>query len=118
MVDFTGGTLNSHDVESPDPLPFDGGARVRVTDPGVTTTASALTAEGVAVHVLQADVRNAKGRVVGTRPVTASAGHWHRTVRYDVGRSQPGTYEVVDFSEQDGSLSCIAQIRVALTPAP
>ncbi len=200
VVDFTGGTLNSNDVESPDPLPFDGGARVRVTDPGVATTASALTAEGVAVHVLQrsgfivvtlharrhrfkylehsvlhsperllidlwkarpptaaaefptapqggclsienlnafpgritangtetdifehmfqADVRNAKGRVVGTRPVTASAGHWHRTVRYDVGRSQPGTFEVVDFSEQDGSLSCIAQVRVALAPAP
>ena len=69
-------------------------------------------------HMFQADVRNAKGRVVGIRPVTASAGHWQRTVRYDVGRSQPGTYEVVDFSEQDGSLSCIAQIRVPLAPAP
>ena len=68
--------------------------------------------------MFQADVRNAKGRVVGMRPVTASAGHWHRTVRYDVGRSQPGTFEVVDFSEQDGSLSCIAQVRVALAPAP
>jgi hypothetical protein len=35
-----------------------------------------------------------------------------------VGRSQPGTLEVVDFSARDGSLSCIAQVRVALQPAP
>jgi len=200
VVDFTGGTLNANDVESPDPLPFDGSARVRVTDPGVTTAASALTAEGVTVHVLQRsgfivvtlharrhrfkylehnvlhsperllidlwkarpptaaaefttapqggcltidsateapgritangteadlfehmfqmNVRNHKGRVVGTRPVTASAGHWHRTVPFDIGVVQKGTVEVVDFSEQDGSLTCIAQLRATLTPAP
>jgi hypothetical protein len=29
-----------------------------------------------------------------------------------------GTFEAVDFSEQDGSLTCIAQVRVALEPAP
>ena len=50
VVDFSGGTLMSKDVESPDPLRCDGGARVRVTDPGVTTTASALSAAGVAGH--------------------------------------------------------------------
>ena len=69
-------------------------------------------------HMFQADVRNEKGRVVGLRPVTASGGHWHRTVPYTVSASQRGTFEVVDFSEQDGSLSCIAQIRVPLAPAP
>jgi hypothetical protein len=68
--------------------------------------------------MFQANVLNRKGRVVGTRPVTAAGGHWHRTVRYGVGSSQAGTLEVVDFSEQDGSLSCIAQVRVALAPGP
>jgi hypothetical protein len=200
VVDFNGGTLHANDVESPDPMSFDGRARVRVTDPGVTTTASPVTSEGVAArvlqrsgfvvvtlharrhrfkylehgvlhsperlvidlwkarpprpaaefpvapqggclsidniagspgrvnasgtendlfeHMFQANVRNRKGRVVGTRPVTATGGHWHRTVQYAVGASQPGTFEVVDFSAQDGSLSCIAQVRVALTPGP
>ena len=200
VVDFSGGTLHANDVESPDPMPFDGLARVRVTDPGVTTTASPVTSEGVAArvlqrsgfvvvtlharrhrfkylehtvlhsperlvidlwkarppgpaaefpvapqggclsidnfadspgrvtgngaendlfeHMFQANVRNRKGRVVGTRPVTATGGHWHRTVPYVVGASQRGTFEVVDFSEQDGSLSCIAQVRVALSPGP
>jgi hypothetical protein len=32
-------------------------------------------------HMFQMNVRNQKGRVVGTRPVTASAGHWHRRCR-------------------------------------
>jgi hypothetical protein len=68
--------------------------------------------------MFQMNVRNHKGRVVGTRPVTASAGHWHRTVPFDIGVVQKGTVEVVDFSEQDGSLTCIAQLRATLTPAP
>jgi len=200
VVDFTGGTLHANDVESPDPMPFDGRARVRMTDPGVTTTAAPVTSEGVAArvlqrsgfivvtlharrhrfkylehgvlhsperlvinlwkarpprpaaeflvapqggclgidtfaaspgrvtangtendlfeHMFQANVRNRNGRVVGTRPVTATGGHWHRTVQYDVSASHPGTFEVVDLSEQDGSLSCIAQVRVSLAPAP
>jgi hypothetical protein len=69
-------------------------------------------------HMFQANVRNRKGRVVGTRPVTATGGHWHRTVAYTVGAARAGTFEVVDFSEQDGSLTCIAQVRVALEPGP
>jgi len=200
VVDFSGGTLHSNDVESPDPQPFDGSARVRVTHAGITTDAQSVREEGVRAriaqrsgfvvvhlsarkhrfkylehgvlhsperlvidlwkarpprpaaefpvapqggclsidnfadspgrvtangtendlfeHMFQANVRNRKGRVVGTRPVTAAGGHWHRTVRYGVGSSQAGTFEVVDFSEQDGSLFCIAQIRVALAPGP
>jgi hypothetical protein len=66
--------------------------------------------------MFQANVRNRNGRVVGTRPVTATGGHWHRTVQYDVSATHPGTFEVVDLSEQDGSLSCIAQVRVSLMP--
>jgi Immunoglobulin-like domain of bacterial spore germination len=200
VVDFTGGTLHANDVESPDPSPFDGSARVRVTDTGISASAAPVTGEGVTArvlqrsgfvvltlqarrhrfkylehgvlhsperlvidlwkagppkpaaefstapqggcltidsvtetpgriaangmevdlfeHMFQANVRNRKGRVVGTRPVTATGGHWHRTVPFDVAASQAGTFEVVDFSEQDGSLSCIAQVRVALEPAP
>jgi hypothetical protein len=198
VVDFSGGTLHANDVESPDPMPFDGRARVRVTHIGITTGAAAVTQEGVTArivqrsgsivlqlaarkhrfkylehgvlhsperlvvdlwkarpprpaaeflvapqggclgidnfagspgrvtangtendlfeHMFQANVRNRNGRVVGTRPVTATGGHWHRTVQYDVSATHPGTFEVVDLSEQDGSLSCIAQVRVSLMP--
>ncbi|HLM93050.1 MAG TPA: hypothetical protein VK273_04500 [Gaiellaceae bacterium] len=68
-------------------------------------------------HLFQADVRNRKGRVVGTRPVTAGGGHWHRTVRYEwstrnLAPSRSWT------SPSRTSLSCIAQIRVPLAPAP
>jgi hypothetical protein len=200
VVDFTGGTLHANDAESPDPNPFDGRARVRVTHAGITSDAAPVAGEHMAAriversgfivlqlssrkhrfkylehgvlhsperlvvdlwkarpptdaaelptapqggcltienldafpgrvtangtetdlfeHMFQADVRNANGRIVGTRSVTATSGHWHRTVHYDVGGAQAGTFEVVDFSEQDGSLSCIAQVRVALAPAP
>lgn len=189
VVDFTGGTLHRNDVESPDPQPFDGRARVRVARVGITTGAAAVTQQGVSArivqrsgsivlqlsarrhrfkylehgvlhsperlvvdqfptapqggclgidnydalpgrvradgsendlfeHMFQMNVRNQKGRVVGTRPVTASAGHWHRTVPFDIGVAQKGTVEVVDFSEQDGSLICIAQLRATLAPAP
>jgi hypothetical protein len=200
VVDFTGGTLHRNDVESPDPQPFDGRARVRVTRTGITTGAPAVTEERVTArivqrsgaivlrlsarkhrfkylehgvlhsperlvvdlwksrpptsaaefptapqggclsianydalpgrvradgsendlfeHMFQMNVRNQKGRAVGTRPVTAFAGHWHRTVPFDIAVAQKGTVEVVDFSEQDGSLTCIAQLRATLTPAP
>ena len=50
--------------------------------------------------------------------MTATAGHWHRAVPFDIAVAQKGTVEVVDFSEQDGSLSCIAQLRATLMPAP
>ena len=200
VVDFTGGTLQRNDVESPDPQPFDGRARVRVTRVGITTGSPAVTQQGVSArivqrsgsivlqlsarrhrfkylehgvlhsperlvvdlwksrpptaaaefptapqggclsidnydalpgrvradgsendlfeHMFQMNVRNQKGRVVGTRPVIASAGHWHRTVPFDIGVAQKGTVEVVDFSEQDGSLTCIAQLPATLAPAP
>jgi hypothetical protein len=38
VVDFSGGTLHSNDVESSDPQPFDGSARVRVTPCGESCT--------------------------------------------------------------------------------
>jgi hypothetical protein len=200
VVDFTGGTLHGGDAESPDPQPFDGDARVRVTHAGITSTAPAVTGERVAAriversgfivlrlsarkhrfkylehgvlhsperlvvdlwkarpptnaaefptapqggclsidsifqapgritangseqdvfeHMFLLSVRDRKGRPRGAKGVTATGGHWHRTVRYGVAVAQPGTLEAVDFSEQDGSLSCIAQVRVTLAPVP
>jgi hypothetical protein len=200
VVDFTGGTLNANAVESPDPQPFDGFARVRVTGSGIGSSASSVLAEGVHArivqrsgavvlrlrarehrfkylehsvlhsperlvvdlwkarppkaaaefqtapqggcltldnfhdapglvtasgtetglfeHMFQADLRNRHGRVISSRSVTATGGHWHRSLPYGVARQQPGTLEAVDFSEQDGSLTCIVQVRVTLQPAP
>ena len=199
VVDFSGGTLNANAVESPDPNPFDGRARVRVTGSGITTSASGAFAEGVHAaiaqrsgsivlrlrarehrfkylehsvltsdrlvvdlwkahppragaefttapqagcltldnfnaapglvtargtetdlfeHMFQADLRNRHGKVIRTRSVTATGGQWHKSLPYDVSRRQGGTLEAVDFSEQDGSLDCIVQVRVTLRPAP
>jgi hypothetical protein len=200
VVDFTGGTLHANAVESPDPQPFDGLARVRVTAPGISSSASSVLAQGVRArivegsgalilrlrarehrfkylehsvlhsserlvvdlwkarppkpaaefqtapqggcltldsfhaapslvtasgtetdlfeHMFQADLRNRHGRVISSRSVTATGGHWHRSLPYGVARQQPGTLEAVDFSEQDGSLTCIVQVRVTLQPAP
>ena len=42
-----------NDVESPDPQPFDGRARVRVTRIGITTGAAAVTQEGVTARIVQ-----------------------------------------------------------------
>ena len=200
VVDFTGGTLKANAVESPDPQPFDGRARVRVTAPGISSSASGILAEGVHAgiaqrsgaivlrlrarehrfkylehsvlhsperlvvdlwkarppgaaaefttapqggcltlgnfkatpglvtargtetdifeHMFQANLRNHRGKVIRSRSVTATGGHWHKSLPYDVSRRQTGTLEAVDLSEQDGSLTCIVQVRVTLRPAP
>jgi hypothetical protein len=61
-------------------------------------------------------VRNARGRVVGRRIVTAR-GPWSRTVSYSgVRSSQAGTVEAVADSAKDGSLVCVVQRRVTLAP--
>ena len=81
-----------------------------------------ITASGsendVFEHMITAAERDRHGKVLRSRGVTATAGHWHRIVAYSVTDAQPGTLEVVDFSEKDGSLTCIAQLRATLTPAP
>ena len=58
------------------------------------------------------------GRSCKTRRRDASSGTWHRSFAYAIGHQQAGTLEVVDFSEKDGSLVCIAQVRVTLRPPP
>jgi hypothetical protein len=58
-------------------------------------------------------VRDAAGRAVGRRIMTARGG-WSARVAYRVGRAQPGTLEAVAASAKDGSLDCLAQVRVGL----
>jgi hypothetical protein len=200
VVDFSGGTLNANAVESPDPLPRDGKARVRVigaesrrappaweqrassrrsaqrsasvvlrltsrkgrfkylehfvlhsperlvadlwkarpprlaaefrtalqsgclTLGNVNAARGLVTARGTETdlfeHMFLADLRNRRGRVISLRSVTANHGHWHKSLPHSVSRRQAGTLEAVDFSEQDGSLSCIVQVRVPLRPVP
>ncbi|MEO8290665.1 MAG: Gmad2 immunoglobulin-like domain-containing protein [Gaiellaceae bacterium] len=69
-------------------------------------------------HMFQAALRNRNGKLLRSRSVTASGGRWSTTLRYTVTQEQAGTLEAVDFSEQDGALICIVQVRVALEPAP
>jgi immunoglobulin-like protein involved in spore germination len=65
-------------------------------------------------HMFVVNVRNEAGRVVGRRGVASSNGRWSTAVSYRVSRAQPGTLEAVDLSEGDGSLVCLAQVRVTL----
>jgi hypothetical protein len=60
-------------------------------------------------------VRDASGRVVGTRTMTAR-GSWSARVAYRVTRAQTGTVEAVAASAKDGSLACLVQVRVGLNP--
>ena len=61
-------------------------------------------------------VRDARGRSIGRRIVTAR-GPWTQTVTYSgVTSRQAGTVEAVAESAKDGSLACIVQRRVTLVP--
>ncbi len=54
VVDFTEGPLRFHEVDATDPQPFgDGVARLRVSSPGIRTSAARVTALGVRVLVRQ-----------------------------------------------------------------
>ena len=61
-------------------------------------------------------VRDARGRSIGRRIVTAR-GPWSRRVAYGgVTSRQTGTIEAVAESAKDGSLACLVQRRVTLVP--
>jgi hypothetical protein len=66
-------------------------------------------------HSFVLRVRDHAGRVVGRRIMTAN-GPWNTRVGYRVTRSQRGTLEGVAESAKDGSLVCIVQLGVPLTP--
>lgn len=75
---------------------------------------------GLFENALVVVVRNAAGRVVARRPLTATGfpnSTWSTTVRYRVGTRQTGTLEAVDMGGRVGDL-CLAQIPVTLRPAP
>jgi hypothetical protein len=77
------------------------------------------TEQGVFENMFQVSLRKANGVVARRVSVASSAGgSWSRTFSYTVGTRQAGTLEAVDLSEKDGSLACIAQLRVTLRPPP
>ena len=53
VVDFVDGPLKFHEVEATDPSPADGRARLRVSFPGIQTSAGRVTAFGVRTLVRQ-----------------------------------------------------------------
>jgi Immunoglobulin-like domain of bacterial spore germination len=80
-------------------------------------TASASGSErNLFEHMFLVQVRDARGQVVGRRGVAALNGRWTTNVTYRVSHRQAGTLEAVDLSEGDGSLICLAHMRVALRP--
>jgi hypothetical protein len=85
---------------------------------GPGSASAAGEEHGVFEHLFQVTLRNRAGRVVRTVDVASAGGNWSRSFVYRVSVRQPGTLEAVDFSEKDGALACIAQVRVALGPAP
>jgi hypothetical protein len=85
---------------------------------GPGSASAAGEEHGVFEHLFQVTLRNRAGRVVRTVDVASAGGNWSRSFVYRVSVRQPGTLEAVDFSEKDGALACIAQVRVALRPAP
>jgi hypothetical protein len=66
-------------------------------------------------HSFVLRVRNRAGRVVGQKVMTAN-GAWRARIGYRVAAKQPGTLEAVADSAKDGSLACLAQVRVTLAP--
>jgi len=80
-----------------------------------------VRASGTARHIFESSfqllLRDARGRVVGSRIVTfGTSGRWTRTVTHRVARRQRGTLEAVALSARDGALDCLAQVRVRLEP--
>jgi hypothetical protein len=66
------------------------------------------TEDGLFEHTFQLVLRKRGGRTARAVAVTATGGDWSKSLRYSVGGAA-GHPRVVDVSEQDGSLSCIAQ---------
>jgi hypothetical protein len=85
----------------------------------VQRTGRSFRVKGIERNVFEGSfvvrVRNAAGRVVGSRVVTAR-GEWSQSVPYGVTVAQSGTVEAVAASAKDGSLACLVQVRVALVP--
>lgn len=79
-----------------------------------------LTVSGTVGQLFEATfvvrIRRADGRVVKRRIVTMQPGQWQESIGYRVGRRQRGTVEAVALGAKDGSLDCLSQRRVTLSP--
>ena len=64
-------------------------------------------------HAFSVIVRGARGKALGVRAGSAS-GRWNASIRYHATHRQAGTLEAVSFSGKDGSITCIAQVRLTL----
>lgn len=82
-------------------------------DTGGTISVSG-TARNLFENTFLLRVRDRRGRVVGQTIVTTAGMAWTETVSYAVPVSQPGTLEGFAASARDGSVDCLAQIRVPL----
>jgi hypothetical protein len=82
---------------------------------GGTVTAEG-TESGLFEHMFLVRVRDRRGTVLATRGIAARNGRWHTRVAFRVDASQPGTLEAVDTSEGDGSVVCLAEVKVRLHP--
>jgi hypothetical protein len=98
-------------------IPVGAGGCLAITS--VVPGARAFTVRGrerdLFEHSFVLRVRNRAGRVVGQKVMTAN-GAWRARVGYRVSAGQPGTLEAVADSAKDGSLDCLAQVRVTLAP--
>jgi len=82
--------------------------------PGHATVAG--REHGLFEHMFVVQLRGADGRVVARRSVAAAGGRWTASFPYEVTKAQTGTLEAADSSEADGSLVCLAEVRVRLAP--
>lgn len=84
-------------------------------------TAGVVTASGRSTGLFENQavlaLRGADGRVLAQRTVHVSRGRWSGRLTYRA-RRQAGTLEVHAASAKDGSLACLAQIRVTLPASP
>lgn len=81
---------------------------------GAGTVSASGSERNLFEHMFVVQVRDGSGRVVGKRGVASVGGRWNTKLSYKVAQAQRGTLEAVDFSEGDGSLVCLAQVRVTL----
>ena len=81
---------------------------------GAGTVSAAGSERNLFEHMFLVQLRNARGAVVGRRSVAAAGGRWSTKVAYHVSHRQAGTLEAVDLSEGDGSLVCLAQVKIIL----
>jgi hypothetical protein len=71
---------------------------------------------GLFEHMFLVRIRDRRGAILATRRVAARDGRWRTHASYHVTGAQPGTLEAVDTSEGDGSVVCVAEVKVRLRP--